>query len=349
MNISDNLKHIIQQIFRGGVLIDFIKKSINLDNFSPSDYSNNMRFQNDGNSVFNYEFVMSLPEKDYAKYLSISYFTKTDKKLNLKNPRTIDEKIQWLKLYDNNPVKTKLTDKVLVRDWIQEKIGKEYLKNILWTGTNFDDIPLDELPNSFVIKTNHGCKWHFIIKNKQEFIENTRLFDIVKTATSNWMHQSFFGWSDFETQYKDIKPQILIEELYRETDDSTPTEFEIWCFNGQPKIFQEIKPQDNNTRKVSTYDEFFDCINLAFHKGSIIENHKYSEHLLKAVALSKILSKDFTLVRIDWMLFKDKLYFEEMTFTPFSGFISCTNDYDKWQLRMGDMLNLKGKQNDRKK
>lgn len=159
----------------------------------------------------------------------------------------------------------------------------------------------------------------------------------------NWMKQSYFGWSDFETQYKEIKPQIIVEKLYSETGNTKPTEFEIWCFNGYPRIFQKIKQIDKTTRKVCTYDEYLNCIDLAFHKRSIIESSKYDEKLLIAAALSKILAKDFKLVRVDWMLFKDKLYFEEMTFTPYSSFISFSEEHEKWQLELGKMLNLKGK------
>ena len=310
-----------------------------------------------GNAVFDYDFLMSLDEKDYQKYLSLAYLVKTGEKLNLKNPVTINEKIQWLKIYDNLPIKTQLTDKVLVRDWIKDKIGEEYLKPVLWVGNNFDAIPFEPtvgddsslipfepLPNSFIVKANHGCKWHFIVKDKQTYLDNSRLFQLSKNAMNNWMEQSFFGWSDFEGQYRYIKPQIIIEELLRENETQT-NEFEIWCFNGIPKIIQDIKKENQRTRSVCSYDENLNYLNLNFIAHAVIENHECSEYLLKAIELSKILSKGFKLVRIDWILYQNKLYFSEMTFTPYSGQIPTDDSWEQWQLRMGDMLNLKGNEN----
>ena len=81
------------------------------------------------------------------------------KKLNLKHPKTLSEKIQWLKIYDTTPLKAQLTDKVSVRDWIKQKISEKYLKPVLQICDNFDAINWDSLPNSFIIKCNHGCKW----------------------------------------------------------------------------------------------------------------------------------------------------------------------------------------------
>lgn len=295
-----------------------------------------------GESVFDYSFIMSLDEKDYEKYLSYAYFIKEKKTLNLKNPKTVNEKIQWLKMNDNLPIKAQLTDKVLVRDWVKDKIGEKYLKNVLWVGKEFDKIPFDSLPDSFIIKTNHGCKWHFIVKNKQTFLANSQLFRITKITVDNWMTQSFFGWSDFETQYKNIAPQIIVEELYRDANTKGTTEFEVWCFNGEPKISQEIRKENKEPRVVSTYDENLKNIDLKFDKSDIIKKQECNDYLLKAVELSKILCKDFKLVRVDWMLHNNQLYFCEMTFTPYSGFISFPNEYQQWQLTLGKMLNLKG-------
>lgn len=170
-----------------------------------------------GNAYFKYDFILSLKEKDYPKYLSIVYFYKMRKKLNLKHPKTLSEKIQWLKIYDTTPLKAQLTDKVSVRDWIKQKISEKYLKPVLQICDNFDAINWDSLPNSFIIKCNHGCKWQAVIKNKNEFLDNKKLYSFVKNKISGWLSQSFFGYSDFEVQYKYIiNHKIIIEPLLRE-------------------------------------------------------------------------------------------------------------------------------------
>ncbi len=331
----------------GGILkfdfINNIKKYFILG--SNSSYFNSSvlkRLQNSGQAVFDYNFLMSLNEKKYKKYLSQAYFIKTEQVLHLNRPKTFSEKIQWLKLYDNIPLKTQLTDKVLAKDWVKSKIGEQFIKPTLWVGKNFDLIPFDSLPNTFIIKANHGCKWHFIVKDKQKFIENSRLFTISKITMDGWMEQSFFGWSDFETQYKNIDPKIIIEELYREDINVSPLEFEVWCFNGTPKIIQQISKEIKKSRIVNTFDENFRNIDLKFLQDDIIENSIPDVNLKKAVDLSKILAENFKFVRVDWMLYKNHLYFEEMTFTPLSGYFSFPDEYKHWQSTLGNMLNLKG-------
>lgn len=109
-------------------------------------------------------FKKNTDEKDFPAMLKKWYKKRTGKTLNLDNPKTFNEKIQWLKLYDNSPLKTQLADKYLVREWIKEQIGEEYLIPLLGVWDNFDDIDFDKLPNQFVLKANHGCAWNIIDK-----------------------------------------------------------------------------------------------------------------------------------------------------------------------------------------
>ena len=139
---------------------------------------NRLRYR--GAAVFNPEFLMSLSPKDYPKYLKQSYYVKFGEKLNLRNPKTINEKIQWLKIYHTPALYTTLTDKLLVRDWVKDKIGSEYLKPLLWSGKNYDEIPFDNLPESLFIQANHGCKWNVTIKNKSKYLQNIKLAKFIR-------------------------------------------------------------------------------------------------------------------------------------------------------------------------
>ncbi len=312
------------------------------DKLNTNEIENIPKLRNNGQSIFNYEFMMALDKKYYKKYLCQAYFIKTGQKLNLRCPKTLNEKIQWLKIYDNLPIKTQLTDKVLVRDWIKEKIGEEYLKPVLWIGDKFDEIPFENLPNSFIIKTNHGCKWQIIVKDKAQYISNAKLVNTTKKFFEEWLNQSFFGWSDFETQYINIEPKIIIEQLLQEPSGEKPQEFEIWCFNGVPKIFQKLK-FDNTSKlaKYHTFDENFNDININFFAERLFYETEADDYLKKAVELSKTLSQGFKLARVDWMSMKNKLYFEKMTFTPQSGFIFFPENHNELQLKLGEMLKLK--------
>ncbi len=296
-----------------------------------------------GESVFDYDFMMSLNEKDYPYYLSQAYLVKTGQKLNLRHPKTLNEKIQWLKIYDNKPIKSQLTDKILVRDWVREEIGDEYLKPVLWIGDKFDDIPFDSLPISFIVKCNHGCKWQYIIKNKQEFLNKKDLFNSIKMYMENWLIQSYFGWSDFETQYLNIKPKIIIEPLLVENGNEHPLEIEVWCFNGRAKIIQKCKINDKHTHKIiNSYNENLEEFNIKFFETNELIHSEADEILNQAKELSEKLAKGFKLVRVDWMIYQNKLYIAEMTFTPHSGFIFFPERHNELQLQLGNMLKLKG-------
>ena len=290
--------------------------------------------------------MMSLNEKDYPYYLSQAYLVKTGQKLNLRHPKTLNEKIQWIKLFDNKQQKSELTDKVLVRNWVREEIGDEYLKPVLWIGDKFNDIPFDSLPISLIVKCNHGCKWQFIIKNKQEFLNKKDLFNSAKMYMENWLKQSFFGWSDFETQYINIKPKIIIEPLLVENGNEYPLEIEVWCFNGRAKIIQKCRNINKNNefshRQISSFDENFNQNDIKFYETNELIRSEADEILNQAKELSEKLAKDFKLVRVDWMIYENKLYFAEMTFTPHSGFIFFPEHHNELQLKLGKMLKMKG-------
>ena len=110
--------------------------------------------------------ISSLDYKKHRAGLCDWYQRATGKELDLENPKTFNEKIQWLKLYDSTPIKTQLADKYLVRDWVKEKIGEEYLIPLLGVYDNFDEIDFDKLPEQFVIKCNHGCGYNIVVKDK---------------------------------------------------------------------------------------------------------------------------------------------------------------------------------------
>lgn len=281
--------------------------------------------------------MANLDEKEYPKYLKEIYKFFTGKKLNLKHPKTFSEKIQWLKLYDTTPLKTQLTDKVLVRDWIKDKIGEEYLKPVLQICKSFEELEFDKFPNSFIIKANHGCKWHYKIKDKEKVLSNEVLMTIMQSHFDGWMYDNFFAYAGFELQYKDIQPQIMVEPLLLDNPNDKPTEIEIYCFNGKAKISQEIKYATKRT--ASVFDENLKSIDLKLKKNYTIENKEPDDLLKLAVALSEKLSEEFKLVRVDWLIYHDKIYFNEMTFTPFSGFYEFEDD--KTDKKLGKMLNLK--------
>lgn len=177
--------------------------------------------------IMNSKFSRILADKTYLK---IYFKCKMGYKLNLKNPQTFNEKLQWLKLYDRNPEYTKMVDKYEVREYIKEKIGEEYLIPLIGVYDKFDDIDFDELPNQFVIKCNHDSGGLVICKDKGKLnIEETRK-KINKSLKRNYYY------SGREWPYKNVKPRIIIEKYMEDSNKSDLIDYKLFCFNGIPKI-----------------------------------------------------------------------------------------------------------------
>lgn len=283
--------------------------------------------------------MLELEEWQYPYFLKRIYKYNLGENLNLKYPKKFTEKIQWLKLYDNLPIKTLLTDKILVRNWVAKKIGCDYLKPVLQICKTFDDIKWDDLPQRFYVKTNHGCKWHYRIKNKDKFLKVPRIYQIIKKKFENMLSMNFFCKGGMETQYKNIESAILIESDLYDLESERAVEYEVYCFNGSPKIYQKLIYSEIPYSCI--WNEDFSEADYEFDKNF----NKYFEEppssLLQAIELSKQLCKDFKFVRVDWLFAKDKLYFNEMTFTPYSGYFYFENP--EWNIKIGNMLDLKNR------
>ena len=200
----------------------------------------------------------------------------------------------------------------------------------------FDQIDFDKLPNSFVIKTNHGCKWQYIIKSKNKFLSNKRLFDMVKRNITGWLEQDYSFWGGFEMNYRNIEPKILIEPLMRDDINLNSQEIEVYCFNSTPKLI--LKLWNNQQNNISLFDEKLTYIDEIFsgNDSKICENA--NELIKQSFDLSKKLSENFLFVRVDWMIYKNKIWFEELTFTPYSGLRKTLNK--KFNKKFGKMINL---------
>jgi len=270
-------------------------------------------------------------ESKYPEILTDWYREVTGKKLNINNPRTFNEKIQWLKLYDSTSLKTRLTDKLLVRDWIKEKIGGEYLIPLLGVYDSFDEIDFDVLPNRFVLKTNHGSAWNVIVKDKILFDKEK-----AKRDMDFWMCTNYAYCAGMELQYRDIKPKIIVEQ-YLECEPII--DYRFYCFDGSPfQVWVDIfSGTSNHLRDIFDIDWNKLSFRCTWPSANGVLDKK-PEGLEEMIQLAKKLSSGFSFVRIDFYSFNSKIYFGEMTFTPMSG----TGKYDpeEWDLRLGDMIKL---------
>lgn len=247
----------------------------------------------------------------YKKKLSNWWYKIKKKPLNLDNPITFNEKIQWLKLYDSTPIKTLLSDKYLVRDWVKEKIGEKYLIPIFGVYDKFEDINFNKLPNKFVIKCNHGSGYNIIVKDKNKL--NLR---IIKSKIKKWMKINYSTLGQ-ELNYRNIQPKIIIEKYMRDSSDDL-RDYKVSCFNGKPEfLWVDIDRYSNHKRNL--YDLDWKQLPYKFKNYSTFPSPKKPKFLKELVKLASILSKGFSYARVDFYIINEIIYFGEMTFYPEGG------------------------------
>ena len=256
----------------------------------------------------------------------------TGKYLNLDNPRTFNEKIQWLKLYDSTPIKTRLADKYLVRDWIKEKIGEQYLIPLLGVYDKFEEIDFDKLPNQFVMKCNHGSGWNIIVKDKSKLDLKE-----AKEKIDRWMAYDYSTRWGYELHYRNIKPKIIIEQYMSEISNSL-YDYRFFCSYGDVKqIWLDVySGTPYHQRKI--YDKNWKELNIRVKWPRLDEYIEKPEKLDTMIKFSEILSKEFSLVRVDFYLVNNKIYFGEMTFTSMSGIGQFDPEIE--DLNLGKMIKL---------
>lgn len=269
------------------------------------------------------------------KIVSDKFYIAKHERINWRVPETFDEKITWMMLYDATPMKTRLVDKYLVRDYIKDKVGEEYLVPILGVYNSFNEIDFAILPNQFVLKLNNGSGMNIVVKNKDNF-------DIAsaKGKFEYWMKTNF-AFQAFELQYRDV-PQKIIVEKYMEQIDGNLYDYKIHCFGGKATICQVIGDRDLSSHKA--YQAFFDSnwnrINES--EGTYPEYEQsppMPENWNEMKSIAERLAQGFSYVRVDLYSLQNKIYFGEFTFTPAMG---CHPNFSpkSTDLRWGRMINL---------
>ena len=266
-----------------------------------------------------------MPEDKFSEYLKDWYYEQTGKVLNLKNPKTFNEKIQWLKLNDSTALKTHLADKYLVRDWVKEKIGEDFLIPLLGVYEKFEDIDFDDLPERFVLKTNHGAGYNYIVKDKSKL--NKKL---LKSIFDKWMNTNYAYVNGLELQYKDIKPLILIEK-YLENENEELNDYKFYCFDGKVQYIQYISERSNGY-KMKFFDRDWNPQNFVSNHSMLKIFPKKLDNLQSIINVVEKLAQGFMFVRVDlYVLDNGDVKFGEMTFTPASGTLN-------WQPENMDMV-----------
>ena len=267
------------------------------------------------------------------KFLQKKYFLKFGKKLDLNNPKTFNEKLQWLKLYDRNPEYTKMVDKYAVRSYISKKIGQEYLIPLIGVYNKFEEIKFEELPNQFVLKCTHDSGSTIVCKDKNQFD-----FDDAKKKINRKMKMNFY-YVGREWPYKNVKPKIIIEKYMEDNEQSELRDYKLMCFNGKVKCsFVCSERYSESGLKIDIYDLEWKKMEVKRnHPNSSIEIAKPKNYEIM-IELAEKLSKGIPFVRVDFYEIEGKLYFGELTFFPGSGLKEFIPE--KYDNILGDMLEL---------
>lgn len=287
-----------------------------------------------GNTFFLLKRKLRLTDKMNDKvYIQKLYEVMLGESLDLENPKSFNEKLQWLKLYDRNPLYTDLVDKYLAKEYVSNKIGEQYVVPILGVWDDFDQINFDELPEQFVLKCTHDSAGLYICKNKAEVDIN-----LIKKKINTCLKNKFF-YIGREWPYKDVIPRIIAEKYLEDTEYKELRDYKFFCFNGEPKVFYITQGRASGKE---TFADFFDMefnhIDLEIdHKMSVDLPHKPQNfELMKELA--RKLSEGIPQVRIDFYEVDGKVYFGEMTFFHCGGFSSFTPA--EWGDTFGDWINL---------
>ena len=252
--------------------------------------------------------------------------------LDLDNPRTYNEKIQWMKVYDPDPRKTLLADKYLVRNWVAEKIGEQYLIPLLGVYRKSSEIDFDSLPNQFVLKANHGFHMNAIVRDKSS--EN---LNALRRTADLWL-QDDFAFKSFEMHYNDI-PRRLIAEEYIENLDGDLPDYKFWCFDGKVR-FLELIINRRVAPQMVLLDMDWNILPFTTGTYPMIESiPDKPAQLSEMIRISEILSDGFPHVRVDlYLLDTGDIRFGEMTFTTCSGMLKWNPpEADLW---VGEMFQL---------
>ena len=272
-----------------------------------------------------------LPDELYLKWI---YYLETGNKLNLDNPQRYNEKLQWIKLFDHNPLYTILADKYKVKEVVSEKIGVEHVAKCYGVWDKAEDIEWEKLPNQFVLKTTHdgGNNGVFIVKDKS-IVDKTKLCRNINKS----LHRDVFLLGR-EWPYKDIPKRVFAEE-YLEDATGELRDYKFFCFDGVVKyLFIATERQSGGEVKFDYFDADFNHLNIVqFHPMSnrVIVKPETFERMKE---IASTLSKGIPAVRVDLYEVKGEVFFGEYTFFHHGGF---TNFHpDKWDFIWGEEIHL---------
>lgn len=286
--------------------------------------------------MMNQNIFWFLPDK---LYLKMKYRLVMGKKLNIDNPRTFNEKLQWVKLYDRKDVYTKMVDKYEAKKYVKNIIGEEYVIETLGIYDKFEDIDFEKLPNEFVMKSTHGSGDVYICKDKNKIDYKT-----LKKKVRKWLKRDYYKVHR-EWPYKNVKRRIIIEKYLSEFENDDIKDYKFFMFDGK-LAFSLICSNRKEKVKFTFFDKNGKFMDITQCGEQYDKNVKLPQNYSKMVNLSEKLSKGTIELRVDFYEIYGKIYFGELTFFDSAGFGPF--EPEEWDKKIGDMLKLPKEKKDEK-
>ena len=247
-------------------------------------------------------------------YLTLMFWCRLKYFPNFRNPKTFNEKLQWLKLYDHNPQYTQYADKYAVREYVRDTIGEQYLIPLLGVYTSADEIDFNSLPDQFVLKCNHGAQLNVICKDK------TKLdLEATKRQLNEWLAKDFYRLKR-EYHYRNIDRRIVCEKYMKDAQAEDLLDYKVFCIGGCVHMIQvDFDRFTKHTRNL--YDREWNLLNIEISFPRNLEYNMSPPTVLdNMLECAEKLSRGFPQVRVDFYIINGKLHFGEMTFFSGAGF-----------------------------
>ncbi len=267
------------------------------------------------------------------QFLKVIYRKLMGSELNLECPQTFSEKLQWLKLYNRNPLYTRMVDKCEAKKYVADIIGDEYIIPTLAVYNSTAEIDLDALPDRFVLKCTHDSGSVAICKDKKTFKKNEAFAMLERGLKKNYF------WENREWPYKNVKPRIIAETYMEDIGTGELRDYKFFCFDGKVKalFIAEDRQGDEETK--------FDFFDADFHHLDIRNGHPNANvppakplSFEKMKEMAEKLSQNIPHLRVDFYEANGKIYFGELTFSHWSGFTPF--EPEEWDLTFGQWLKL---------
>lgn len=268
------------------------------------------------------------------RYLKLLFKDRMGYRLNLKNPKTFNEKLQWLKLHNRRSEYTTMVDKYEAKKYVAERIGDEYIIPTLGVWEKFDDIDFDSLPEQFVLKCTHDSGGLVICRDKSKLDKEKARVKIERSLNNNYY------WHGREWPYKDVNPRIIAEKYMEDNATQELRDYKFFCFGGEMKVMFIASERHNETTE--TRFDFFDrqFQHLDFRNGHPNADvlPAKPEKFEEMCELAEKLAGDIPLLRVDFYEVNRRIYFGELTFSHWSGMMPF--EPKEWDQKLGDWIKL---------